>query len=639
MGKSNRVPTIFLGSVLVLCVAFLCLSKIHEADTWWHLKTGQLIWESGIPRVDPFSYVIGGKPWVAFEWLSQALFFQLFDLGGAGALTGFKGAVVLAVFLLLWRLNPDRPAWSACVTLAAALACRQSFVARPFIFDYLFVAGMTFTFWRISFRTPPPALRWILPLGTLLWANLHGGAALLAPLLTTAAAAAEWRKDPEVPLKFWAQTAALSAAALLINPHGPAILGHLWNTMAFPARDLITEWHAPTWEFRRLYGLFLLGGAAAALPTLRKKPFAAAWLLLLGLASLQMKRNIPLYLIIAAPAITAAFGPKRWAGAGPAAIAASLLMVLGVWGHTVFAYPRALEHIRVGEDLPFEGALKFCDETGIEGRMFNEYESGGPIIWRAGPRRKVFVDGRSLEYGPEHIRRAMSWYRPDVWAELDEEFDFDYALLRRHTLGAYTASVLDARRDWVLVYWDDASMVYLKARAGRVDLVRKYGYSLLQPGRSSFQYIEGLLRRGGLSDRILAELDRTLVRAPACVNALLAKSYVLSRRGSFEAAAIAARRAVEAYPGKARPRLTLGWVLSADGDLEGGRRAYSEGLARVTRAERATLGADILNNLGRLAERMGDSSRAARLYESAIRWNPRQADARHNLERLTSKSG
>ena len=73
------------------------------------------------------------------------------------------------------------------------------------------------------------------------------------------------------------------------------------------------------------------------------------------------------------------------------------------------------------------------------------------------------------------------------------------------------------------------------------------------------------------------------------------------------------------------------------GDLPAAESAYRRALARVARDERAAVGADILNNLGRVLERQGELSAALRFYRRALRWNPGQGDARANLRRLGAK--
>ena len=68
-----------MAVALFTAVVALNIFRISDPDTWWHLKTGELIWKTlAIPRADPFSYTIAGQAWVSFEWLSQVLFAAVF---------------------------------------------------------------------------------------------------------------------------------------------------------------------------------------------------------------------------------------------------------------------------------------------------------------------------------------------------------------------------------------------------------------------------------------------------------------------------------------------------------------------------------------------------------------------------------
>ena len=68
----NIVP---LAAALVMACVFLFLPQVlNDGDTWWHMATGEWILAHGrVPDRDVFSYTQAGRPWVAHEWLSEAL--------------------------------------------------------------------------------------------------------------------------------------------------------------------------------------------------------------------------------------------------------------------------------------------------------------------------------------------------------------------------------------------------------------------------------------------------------------------------------------------------------------------------------------------------------------------------------------
>ncbi len=68
----------FLGLFFVVIFLY-ALNPFKESDSFYHLKTGELIWQTKqIPHSDVFSLTAEGAPWVAHEWLAEPLFFGFF---------------------------------------------------------------------------------------------------------------------------------------------------------------------------------------------------------------------------------------------------------------------------------------------------------------------------------------------------------------------------------------------------------------------------------------------------------------------------------------------------------------------------------------------------------------------------------
>ena len=78
----------------------------RDADTGWHIRTGEAILREGaVPTADSFSLLHAGREWFAWEWLSDVM------LGGAHTLAGAAGVALLAAFTIAltawgaWRLS------------------------------------------------------------------------------------------------------------------------------------------------------------------------------------------------------------------------------------------------------------------------------------------------------------------------------------------------------------------------------------------------------------------------------------------------------------------------------------------------------------------------------------------------------
>src|SRR4051812_22962248 len=65
-----------LALTLLLGMVFLAYFWTPtDFDLWWHLRTGQLILESGVPHSDIFSFSAGGATWIAHSWLTEVLMY------------------------------------------------------------------------------------------------------------------------------------------------------------------------------------------------------------------------------------------------------------------------------------------------------------------------------------------------------------------------------------------------------------------------------------------------------------------------------------------------------------------------------------------------------------------------------------
>src|SRR6187551_3406942 len=96
-------------SVALLFIALACAACFMPAqnDTWWQLRAGEDIWRThGVPLQDTFSHTAFGTYWPDHEWLSQALFFALYQIGGMKLLTAVLAAFLTATWILVWRLTP-----------------------------------------------------------------------------------------------------------------------------------------------------------------------------------------------------------------------------------------------------------------------------------------------------------------------------------------------------------------------------------------------------------------------------------------------------------------------------------------------------------------------------------------------------
>ncbi|MDD2421230.1 MAG: hypothetical protein PHU78_03670, partial [Heliobacteriaceae bacterium] len=94
-------------TLALLVAALQARQPIWNPDIFWHLKAGEWILMNGyVPRVDPFSFTMAGQPWVAHEWLFEALLagcYQAWGPTGLFWLVFLLAALYIAGLYLLCR--------------------------------------------------------------------------------------------------------------------------------------------------------------------------------------------------------------------------------------------------------------------------------------------------------------------------------------------------------------------------------------------------------------------------------------------------------------------------------------------------------------------------------------------------------
>ncbi len=402
-----------LVRIVTLLSIFILLTRTPlDADMWWHLRAGQVMWESrSILLEDVFSYTLPGAPWTNAFWVSEILFFLLHEIGGYLALTLFVAASGAATFYVVSRRMTGNPFVSAFVLILAAITAAPIWGPRPQLLSFFLVAWLDF--WLDDPKRP----RWALIPLFALWANLHGGwiwgflliAAHLAGLGMRALLQPAERAHTLPELRRLLGWTALGALAIGINPNGLGI----W---ALPFQQVnvsmqIQEWLSP--DFHRLdfhpllWMLFLLLLAAPFTP----KPLDWGQLFkTLGFAYLTFvaQRNIALFAIAAAPLLAAwaqaALEPLLNRPAQPQPdlparlrrLVNTLLIALLSLAALANAW-QVSQPGRVNENYPV-AAVDWLRANQPAGRLFSAYNWGGYLIWTL-PEYPVFIDGRADLYG------------------------------------------------------------------------------------------------------------------------------------------------------------------------------------------------------------------------------------------------
>lgn len=551
----QKITALFLQLSFLVAVFLLAAFKMYEPDSWWHLKTGELIARSGfIPHVDPFTYTVAGAPWTSHQWLAEVIFYLVFAAAGPAGLIIFKAAVVTLTFWLLLRIFLNRHVnriLAAAIILCGAYLVRPMFVERPYILTYLLLALFFYILDR--YRDAGSRLLYLLPALTCLWANLHAGfifglIAMGIYVFENIVRALFFKSGPAHGIdKRLPVVAGLSLLAALLNPHGYHALIHPFLIVKlYAAGGLIgSGMLPPTLREFPLFFFLLLLLVFSVLLTFRKLRLADGLsMVCFTYLALSSRRGMEPFLIMTGPVLgrhlqllLEKIGTKRFAGFRHRDTIAAVVNVLaGIALVTVAGLlldtQKHLEFgLGVNSSMYPEKAVRFIREHDVHGNMYNEPDWGGYLIWRLYPQWKVFVDSRG-DVCQDVLRDLQPAGGQADWNGIVRKYGIDYAVMG-YTEMVYAEGLTGGRtlpqKDWALVYWDDVSMVYVKRIPAMTRLIKTFEYRYVKPDLD-LAYLDGYLRSGNVNP-VLLELERKISEDPESFRAHLAYGYLLGRLG------------------------------------------------------------------------------------------------------------
>jgi len=477
---------------------------LGDCDTGWHIRTGDwMVANRLIPTHDVFSFSKPNGVWFAWEWLSDLVFAGLNHLGGLRAVVLLSLLLLCVTFTVLFRLvrRHCNPVVAIAITIVAAAASSVHWLARPHLFTLLFLVLFLFVLERV--REGQPRIAGIpyfvlLPLGTVLWTNLHGG--FIAGIVVVGAyGVGETLKivfsaDSAVRRAAWRAatayfgTALACLAASLVNPYTWRLHVHLFQYLRDPyASQHISEFfslsfHHPAAIF---FETLLLLSAASVFWYASEGRFTESVLLLLwGHAGLLAARNIPLFAIVSAPLVGAAV--QAWLTRLPHLEVAGWLRRAGARFNDIVARTGGTDalprwHLVSAAGFAIVAALLFAPSPpkrfraefdpksypagAIEvlrrdpsARVFTHDEWGDYLIWRLYPAGKVFVDGRSDFYGADFENKYIDVLNvKSDWEKILGGFGVNTILLPP---SAPLSGVLQESSRWRVVYDDGVALIF-----------------------------------------------------------------------------------------------------------------------------------------------------------------------------------
>ncbi|HEV7488983.1 MAG TPA: hypothetical protein VGQ65_25210, partial [Thermoanaerobaculia bacterium] len=296
--------------------------------------------------------------------------------------------------------------------------------------------------------------------------------------------------------------AAASAIALLVNPYGwNAILAPLRLTSEIHSGAFVNaEWLPSTFAFFPL--LYMTIGAVVLLFLGTKEKRANAWrfviFALLAALAIRYVRNQGLY-FAALPLLVSPIG--NFSRRVSNAIGACALIPLAwVFQHDV--------HRPGIDDERFPArAVASLKSYNLPGNIYNVDQFGGLIEWTFYPDRRVLTDGRNelfrdfIEADAVAHRDSRAWHamiaKYGLVLAVDEYQSekievLDVASGERRALPA--SLVRYRRRDWAMIAFDNAAMVFARRNAFPASRLNAIEYRFLVPDDPAIGYANAEFR-------------------------------------------------------------------------------------------------------------------------------------------------
>jgi hypothetical protein len=482
---------------------------LGDSDTGWHIRNGEQILKTmNLPRADYFSYTAHGRPWFAWEWLSDVLMAVIHRYAGLNGIVLWANITFAVTFTLLfvWTLKKGGNIFVAVILSGlAGFAASIHWLARPHLFTMLLLL-VWYIFLERFERSNDPKSLYLLPLIMLLWTNLHAGfvVGLIVMLiyalgnLLRSLTCAECDEQDKARSRAKTLTTVFGVCLLvsLINPYGAKLHTHIIESYISSNHlmDNITEFRSPSFHVGvvKFFELLILTATVVASISLRGFSFVEMGLLVFWThMALLSARHIPLYALIVVPivvrhlteymeSIEKVHDLKGWVqkvtgwfrgysanitqfenqfrGVVYPILAVAILVLISLNHGKLFAI-QVMDKNFDPDKFPV-AASEFIDKLNMKGNLFTTDQWGGYLIYRFYPRYPVFFDGRSDMYGEEIMKDYLKLVNLEYdWKSVIDKFKIDWMLL---PFDVPLPAALKDLREWKVVYDDHHAIIFVR---------------------------------------------------------------------------------------------------------------------------------------------------------------------------------
>ncbi len=448
------------------------MAPFVDLDVWHAMSLFRDALRAGwVPDQDRFAYTPTVTPSLHHEWGAGAVAYAIAETLGLAGLHLLRLALVAATAAIATRVALLRGARPTVLQALAVLAIPMAWITCTLVRAQLYtVLGLAVLLACLE-ADRRGGRRWVGPWLVLwvCWVNLHAGFVVGAVFLGAHTAEQWWRRQP---VRHLLATLAVMAALIAVNPYGLRYYAHVVRSLTAD-RSLIAEW-TPLWAARPpAVALVLVSMTVAAVAVrrvgLRETP---GWplLALAAAAAVRSERHVSIYALVWLTQVPGLVSrtrlgdlldrvQHRWG-----ILLWSVVLTAGLaFGFRMRPWDTLVDGVgdpRQPVTYPV-GPVDYLERAHVTGNLLVPFEVGAYVSWKTDGRIKVSLDSRfEAAYQPSLLAEHLAFLgAAPGWRDMLSRYPHDLILVPRN---APVTSLLAAEPSWLLVYQDDAYLLYAR---------------------------------------------------------------------------------------------------------------------------------------------------------------------------------
>lgn len=444
---------------------FLLLTMRVDSDYFWHIKAGEYMFKNGILKKDIFSWFVNGKYWMSHEWLFEIIIYGFKVLFGKFHMLIYGGICLFSLLLIIFLANKNKCLENIPFTLfwfCLSLILVVFVQARPHLISFCLV-GLAVWFLYDLYLNENSKKIYLLPIISIIWANVHGGSSnlsylfcfvfLLFGLFSFNFSKIVANRINRKQIVKYLIIMFLCMIGVCINIHGFKMFTYPYlNMLDSVMINNISEWQSTSLNNPQHYMYFVLIIIIVFIMLFSKKKILFIDFVLFGISLFLGLKSIRFwgYTYIIMSFVIFRYVNKKSVDIGTnlcIVIFSSIIILFSIFN---INFNNLTNHV-------LDSDLIILLKKESPDRLYNMYDYGGELIYND---CFVFIDGRADLYSKYNYKDYLdiSLLHND-YIKLINKYDFDYFLVNStYPINTY----LTYNNDYLKIYSRDGIILYKK---------------------------------------------------------------------------------------------------------------------------------------------------------------------------------